>query len=690
MTRPPIPLTPLTPLLRGRRVLAALAVLAMALMSLFVPAGHARAASSSVQVSLGYADDLRANPTRFPTPWAGSPGVIFQGCASCSLDSGAIRIVNNTPLAVTVDSVVVKFGTCAFDIWPHNTAVPVGDQLIDAQTGADFEAGCATDGSFDTSDIGPNGENWASNCNQSGVHPEVDVTVDGVLNTFTDSGQVLNTGGVDKAGCDAADPNESTQWTPVGSAPCPGATLTLTPPSQTDTVGATAVTTATLADTCGVGLQGALVHFAVGSGPDAGAAGAIATDPNGQATFAYPGAAVGTDSVVATVSNPAGTISSNTVAVVWMKRAATLTVAAGTSDFDDAVTVSGTLADALGPIPGQPVTFSLNGTESCTATTGADGTAACSVTPQEPAGPYTLTATAPATAVDFAASGSAAFAVTLEETTLVYTGPNRAANAQPYAFSGVLTEDGTTPIAGRTVAFSMGSGAAIQGCTGTTDAAGHVSCSVTVNQPAALTAVPVSGTFGGDAYYVPATVAAVTVPLNYLTGEAYGLATGGLVGIAKTPHAGPVSTSVASTSGPVCVASMSGLISADTLCASVVTTLAPGTSTAKASVQDASVGVLGLPAIKIGAVTSVSTSTCTGSTGDASVASISVGGIPLNVSLHPAPNTTISVLGVTIVLNEQVPEAGADHGLTVNAVHIKAAGLLDVVLASATSDIHNC
>jgi hypothetical protein len=107
-------------------------------------------------------------------------------------------------------------------------------------------------------------------------------------------------------------------------------------------------------------------------------------------------------------------------------------------------------------------------------------------------------------------------------------------------------------------------------------------------------------------------------------------------------------------------------------------------------VQDAQVGVLGLPAIKVGAVQSSSVSTCGGSTGDTSVTSITVGGIPVNVNLHPAPNTTISILGIILVLNEQVPEAGADHGLTVNAVHIKAAGLLDVVLASSTSDIHNC
>lgn len=614
--------------------------------------------------------------------------MIFQGCANCTLDAGAIRVVNNTPLAVTVNSVVVRFGSCSFDIWPHGTSVPSGNQLVDTQMGPDFEDGCPNDGSFDTSDVGPNGADWAGVCQQSGVHPEVDVTVDGVTTPYTDSGQVLNTGGVDKASCNA-DPNESTQWTPIGSVPCPGATLTLAPPSQTATLGGSATVTGTLADTCGVGLQGASVHFTVGSGPNAGASGDGTTDPNGQATFTYPGSTAGTDALTASVSNPAGTITSNSVSVVWAKRTATLAVAAATSDFDDAVTVSGVLSDSLGPISGQPVTLTLNGAESCTGTTGSDGTASCSITPQEAAGSYTLTATAPETATDLAATGSGAFTVTLEETALVYTGPNRAANTHPYTFSGTLTEDGTTPIDGRTVTFTLGSGASAQTCQGTTDASGNAGCTVTVNQPASATSLPVAAAFAGDAYYDPATAAAATVGLNYLTGDAYGIASSGLVTISKAPHAGPVSTSVSSSSTPPCVAKIAGLISADTLCASVVTT-AGRDSTATASLQDAQVGVLGIPAIKIGAVQSSSVSTCSGSTGDTSVTSITVGGIPLNINLHPAPNTTISVLGITLVLNEQVPEAGADHGLTVNAVHIKALGLLDVVLASSTSDIHNC
>src|SRR5215471_6245582 len=37
-------------------------------------------AAASLDVFVGYADNLRANPTQFPTPWDGAPDVIFAGC----------------------------------------------------------------------------------------------------------------------------------------------------------------------------------------------------------------------------------------------------------------------------------------------------------------------------------------------------------------------------------------------------------------------------------------------------------------------------------------------------------------------------------------------------------------------------------------------------------------------------------
>ncbi|HEY3867122.1 MAG TPA: Ig-like domain-containing protein, partial [Actinocrinis sp.] len=399
-----------------------------------------------------------------------------------------------------------------------------------------------------------------------------------------------------------------------------------------------------------------------------------------------------TDTVQASITNLAGTIDSQPVSIVWQQRPTSLVITGGASsgDYNDPATVSANLTDDLGPVSGAPVVFTLNGAETCTGTTGSDGTASCSITPGEAAGPYTLTAQYAGNATELPSSASSTFTVTHEETTLTYTGPTQAANGVPLTLSGVLKEDGTTPINGRTVAFTLGSGASAQSCSGTTNASGAASCTIAdVAQPAGTQSIGVSAAFAGDGYYQPSSASA-TLAFEYLTGRAYGLSASGLVTVAPTPDTGNVSTASAGDVHPPCVVTISGLISAGTLCADVTTSLDPGKSDATASVQNATVGVLGLPVIKIGAVQSSSVTTCSGSSGSASVASVSVGGIPVNVNLHPAPNTTISLLGVTLIFNEQIPVTGPDSGLTVNSVHIKALGLLDVVLASSTSDIGNC
>lgn len=58
----------------------------------------------------------------------------------------------------------------------------------------------------------------------------------------------------------------------------------------------------------------------------------------------------------------------------------------------------------------------------------------------------------------------------------------------------------------------------------------------------------------------------------------------------------------------------------------------------------------------------------------------------------PQPNTGINLGGLAkLILNEQLPVAGADHGLTVNALRLLVLdGTVNVVVASATSDAHNC
>jgi hypothetical protein len=676
------------------RWLAALTTVALAASGVVAATAAPASAAAGLNVYVGYADTLRPNPTNFPTPWSGSPGVQFSGCTtSCSFDAGAVRFVNDTSTDQIINHVTVTLSTCTFDMWAQNITLHPGDQYIITQTASGASGGCDNAaGFFDTSDIGPNGANWSGNCNQSGVIPQINATIDGVANTFTDSQQVLNTGGVDLAVCPPGTTNnESQQWSLVGTR-CPGASISLAPQTQTDAVGTTATVQATVANSCGTPLEDVVVTFVVLSGPNAGLQQNATTDTNGVASFSYSSSTTGTDTLQALVTNPAGTFGSNDVTVVWQKRPSTITITSTspTSDFNDPGTVSATLTDNGGPVSGQPIVFTLNGTESCTATTNSSGAASCSITPGEAAGAYPLTAAFAGDATDLPSSATVGYVVTHEETSLAYTGPTKAANGASLTLSGVLTEDGTTPISGRTVTFALGSGASAQTCSGTTNASGSASCTIaSVNQPASSTAVGVSASFAGDAFYLPSSASA-TLKFLYLTGRAYGLSSSGLVTISPTPDTGAIQTASAGTFGPPCVVSISGLISADTLCAKVVTTVNPGTSTATASVQDATIGVLGLPVIKVGLVESSSTTDCTGSTGAVTVSSISVGGIPLNINVHPGPNTTINVLGVTIVLNEQTPVAGPDQGLTVNAVHIKALGLLDVVLASATSDINNC
>jgi hypothetical protein len=192
------------------RLLMLLGVALLVVLGMVTPAMSASAAArpaapaaSEVQVFVGYADTLRANPVNFPTPWSGSPNVVFAGCTvNCTFDAGAVRFVNNTPLPVTLDSVKVQLSTCVFDMWPHGTVLQPGQQFIITQTASGAAGGCDnTAGFFDTSDIGPNGANWAGNCTQSGVIPQVIASIDGVASTFADSGQVLNTGGIDRASC---------------------------------------------------------------------------------------------------------------------------------------------------------------------------------------------------------------------------------------------------------------------------------------------------------------------------------------------------------------------------------------------------------------------------------------------------------------------------------------------------------
>ena len=257
-----------------------------------------------------------------------------------------------------------------------------------------------------------------------------------------------------------------------------------------------------------------VVTFTIGSGSTAQSCNAV-TDVNGNVSC-----------TIASVDQPATneTVTSNfagdsydtgvTVAApVSVTEPTILTVNSQTSDYSDAATVSGVLIDANtnAPVVGEPVTLTLDGNETCTATTDQTGTASCSITPGEPAGTYTLAgsfagdATLPLQLTS--STGSANYVVTLEETALNYTGGTVAQNGQPLTVSGVLTTDGgTAPLVGKPITFTLGTGGAVQTCAGTTTSTGAASCVINVTgQPPGP--IPVVDSYAGDAYYQPASAA---------------------------------------------------------------------------------------------------------------------------------------------------------------------------------------
>src|SRR2546425_1791457 len=84
----------------------------------------AQTPTPGIQVFVGYADNSRARADNFPTPWNGSPNVIFEGCTSnCSFDSGALMVLNNTGTAVTINSIEIDIDTCQLNLWPRDISL---------------------------------------------------------------------------------------------------------------------------------------------------------------------------------------------------------------------------------------------------------------------------------------------------------------------------------------------------------------------------------------------------------------------------------------------------------------------------------------------------------------------------------------------------------------------------------------
>jgi hypothetical protein len=244
-----------------------------------------------------------------------------------------------------------------------------------------------------------------------------------------------------------------------------------------------------------------------------------------------------------------------------------------------------------------------------------------------------------------------------------------------------------TPIATRTAPLSGGTAA---------------SGNVTIGAAGTYRWVAIySGDANNNSVTSPCDSEQVVVTPQVLTGRAFGLTAKAslagiqLVNVAPTPDTGHISTTSTTTTSVPCVATLSGLVSGHVLCAQVATTSFPGKSVATASVDDTTVGIAGIPVITLETIKSTSTTTCAGSAGSTTIAFLKVGNVVvINQPTNIAPNTTVNVGVVKLVLNEQIPFSTPDKGLTVNAVHITVNTLglakTDVVVASSESDIGNC
>jgi len=167
---------------------------------------------------VGYYDTHHAGyPQPKPSPWQGSAGVVFVGKdddGKGNWDSAALRVDNPTGSSISV-TVTCDIGSNHYALWGART-IPAGGRLIMAQTA--FQ-------NFDGSDTSPAG---CYGCNPNlcltkvvntvGV---VHVTIGSTTTNYYDNTQVLNTRGVDGAGCPYTNSrnDESQQWKQIGTTP---------------------------------------------------------------------------------------------------------------------------------------------------------------------------------------------------------------------------------------------------------------------------------------------------------------------------------------------------------------------------------------------------------------------------------------------------------------------------------------
>jgi hypothetical protein len=265
------------------------------------------------------------------------------------------------------------------------------------------------------------------------------------------------------------------------------------------------------------------------------------------------------------------------------------------SDYHDPAHLAALLVNQTNgqPISGASVQFTL-GAQSCAGSTSLAGIASCTLVPNQPAGSYTVKADFAGSALYLPSSDSAPFTITLEETTLTYTGDTVIANAGTATMSGVLLEDNTTPIAGRMVSFTLGTGGSAQTCSGVTNTSGLATCPISpVAQP--LGPGVVGDSFAGDAFYRPASSSANTSLFAFLTSGAFTVGDQSAQTGAQVTFWGsqwPQSNSLSGGAAPSSFKGFAATLSAEPPKCKITWTTGPGASSNPPATVPAYMGVL--------------------------------------------------------------------------------------------------
>jgi fibronectin type 3 domain-containing protein len=204
-------------------------------------------AASPLNVFVGYFDTHSVGfSSNQPNPWPykdassfdGSPCPTYPNSTNC-WDAGAIRLDNPGNTAVTGVQVVITIGSETYALWSNQT-VKANGTLVLTETGTSPNSE-----NFDGSDEPPNSYNGGlmASCVNSGAIPDVKITIAGVMTSYLDTGQVLNTGGVDGGHClngkfVSGRMDESRPWAQIGAA---SATAPSAPQSLAATAGSGSV-----------------------------------------------------------------------------------------------------------------------------------------------------------------------------------------------------------------------------------------------------------------------------------------------------------------------------------------------------------------------------------------------------------------------------------------------------------------